>query len=158
MKTASVIAAALLGWLPSLAYGQAPSPWPDSFVTRLSALALMERLNAEILGSRSATLTLETWCRDHALAAEPRIAARLVKGADKALTAEQRQRLQITDEQVTYRKVELQCGGNTLSEAENWYLPSRLTADMNRLLETTDTPFGRSMREPSPVATVMVAP
>jgi hypothetical protein len=30
-----------------------------------------------------------------------------------------------------------------LSEADNWYVPSRLTPEMNRMLETTDTPFGR---------------
>jgi hypothetical protein len=30
-----------------------------------------------------------------------------------------------------------------LSEADNWYVPSRLTPEMNRLLDTTDAPFGR---------------
>jgi hypothetical protein len=35
------------------------------------------------------------------------------------------------------------CGDVVLSEADNWYVPARLTADMNRLLETTDIPFGR---------------
>jgi hypothetical protein len=33
--------------------------WPDSFATRVEALALIQTLNAEILASRSATLTLE---------------------------------------------------------------------------------------------------
>ena len=33
-----------------------------------------------------------------------------------------------------------------LSEAENWYVPSRLTAQMNRLLVTTDTPFGKAVQ------------
>ena len=32
-----------------------------------------------------------------------------------------------------------------LSEADNWYVPSRLDAEMNRVLETTDTPFGRAV-------------
>lgn len=150
MKTAVVVAAILLGSLAPLAREQAPPSWPDSFVTRLSALALMQRLNAEILGSRSATLTLESWCRDHALADDPRIAARLIQGADKALTAEQRQRLQVTGEKVTYRKVELRCGAKILSEAENWYVPGRLTAEMNRLLETTDTSFGRAVQPLEP--------
>jgi hypothetical protein len=110
----------------------------------------MQRLNAEILGSRSATLTLESWCREHALAEDPRIAARLIAGVDKALTAEQRQRLQVRGEKVTYRKVELRCGAKMLSEAENWYVPGRLTAEMNRLLETTDTPFGRAVQPLEP--------
>jgi hypothetical protein len=30
-----------------------------------------------------------------------------------------------------------------LSEAENWYVPARLTEAMNRALQTTTTPFGR---------------
>lgn len=33
-----------------------------------------------------------------------------------------------------------------LSEADNWYRPDRLTADMNRQLDTTDTPFGAVVR------------
>src|SRR6185503_4881115 len=122
----------------------------DSFVSRLSALALIERLNAEILGSRSATLTLESWCREHAMAPEPRIAARLIAGAGGPLSADQRQRLQITNEKVAYRKVELRCGIYILSEAENWYVPDRLTAEMNRLLETSDTPFGKAVQPLEP--------
>jgi hypothetical protein len=30
-----------------------------------------------------------------------------------------------------------------LSEADNWYVPSRLTEAMNHELDTTDTPFGK---------------
>lgn len=37
----------------------------------------------------------------------------------------------------------MQCGTHILSEADNWYVPARLTADMNRSLGTSDTPFGR---------------
>ena len=42
-----------------------------------------------------------------------------------------------------YRHVRLICGERTLSDAENWYLPDRLTAEMNTALDTTETPFGR---------------
>ena len=52
--------------------------WTDTPVTRLEALALIESLNAEILSSSSATLTLERWCRDHALADPPQILAHRV--------------------------------------------------------------------------------
>ena len=66
--------------------------------------------------------------------------------AAKAASTEQRRRLQVRDrEAVKYRRVQLQCGERVLSEAENWYVPGRLTAKMNRLLETTDTPFGRAI-------------
>ena len=113
--------------------------------------ALVRTLNAELLASRSATQTLERWCGDHHLAAEPRIAAQRVTGIDKPADAAQRQRLQVTaDEPVRYRHVRLQCGARVLSEADNWYVPRRLTAEMNRLLDTTDTSFGTVVRALEP--------
>jgi len=45
---------------------------------------------------------------------------------------------------VKYRRVQPSCGDHILSEADNWYVPRRLTPEMNRLLETTDVPFGRA--------------
>jgi len=123
----------------------------QSYLPRLEALALIQTLNAQILASRSATLSLEQWCRDHRLADEPKIVAQLDSGADKPVSAEQRKRLQIADDEpVKYRKVRLRCGEHTLSEADNWYVPSRLTPEMNRLLETTDTPFGRAVLDLKP--------
>ncbi len=44
-----------------------------------------------------------------------------------------------------YRRVRLSCGGHGLSEADNWYVPRLLTPEMNRLLDETDTPFGRAV-------------
>jgi chorismate-pyruvate lyase len=74
-----------------------------------------------------------------------------VKGATKAPTEEQRQRLQVTpQDEVKYRRVRLRCGSRVLSKADNWYVPSRLTPEMNRLLETTDTPFGRAVQPLEP--------
>ena len=118
--------------------------WPDALLTRTQALALLQGLNADILASRSATASLEEWCRDHRMATEPRIVAEVLTGEAREPTAEQRQRLQADSaEVVRYRRVRLRCGGHVLSEAENWYLPGRLTAEMNHALETSDTPFGR---------------
>ena len=125
--------------------------WPDTYVARLQALALMQTLNVDLLASRSATLTLERWCGEHRLAENPVIVALLIQGESKAATAEQRQRLQVTpDEEVRYRHVRLRCGSVVLSEADNWYVPSRLTAEMNRVLETTDTPFGKAVQPLEP--------
>ena len=132
-------------------YARESSPWPDTFVARLQALALIQTLNAEILSSRSATLTLENWCRDHRLAAEPKILAHVVAGINKPPTAEQRQRLEVNaQDEVKYRRVQLRCGTRILSEADNWYVPGRLTPEMNRLLETTDTPFGKVVKPLEP--------
>src|SRR5262249_59427719 len=87
--------------------------WPDTFVSRLEALALVQTLNADLLGSRSATATLETWCRDHRLAAEPRVVATLVPSVAVAPTGEQRQHLEVgSSDAVKYRHVRLRCGQN----------------------------------------------
>lgn len=132
-------------------HAQDSPAWPDTYVTRLQALALVQTLNAEVLASRSATLILEEWCRDHELAKEPAIVAEVVRGVDKAPTAEQRQRLQVhSADEVKYRRVHLRCGNRVLAEADNWYVPDRLSAEMNRLLETTGTPFGKVVQPLGP--------
>jgi hypothetical protein len=121
-------------------------PWPDTPASRIEALALIETLNAELLASRSATLTIEQWCADHKLAATPKIVARLDRTVDKPASDEQRKRLRVGDaEPIKFRHVQLSCGTQVLSIADNWYVPSRLTDDMNKILETTDTPFGKAV-------------
>ena len=122
------------------------SAWPDSFVGRLEALALIESLNADLLAHDSATLTIERWCADHRLADPARILAERVKDADKPASAEVREALDVKPEETLfYRRVWLKCGDRVLSEADNWYVPSRLTPEMNHVLETTDTPFGKAV-------------
>jgi hypothetical protein len=49
-------------------------------------------------------------------------------------------------EAIGYRRVRLMCGTHVLSEADNWYRPGVLTPDMNRTLDTSDTPFGTVVR------------
>lgn len=124
--------------------GEGSATSPDSFVARLEALALLQTLNAELLSHDSATATLEQWCAAHHLADPARISAERLPTADQPPTVQQRQELRVTPTQaVSYRHVKLRCGDVVLSEAENWYVPSRLTAAMNRQLNTTDAPFGK---------------
>ena len=138
---ASVILLILAG-----AAGTAP-PWQDSFTARLEALALLESLNADLLSHDSATLTLDRWCATHELASPARIIAERVHDIDKQPTAEQR-RLPDVDaaEPIRYRRVKLTCGPHVLSEADNWYVPARLTPAMNQVLDSTDTAFGRAVQ------------
>jgi chorismate-pyruvate lyase len=120
----------------------------DSHTTRLEAFALLQSFNAELLGDDSATLTLDRWCETHRLADPPEIVADRLPGVDKAPTAEQRQILRVSDsEPVAYRRVQLRCGQHVLSEAENWYVPSRLTPEMNQTLRTTNISFGRAVQK-----------
>lgn len=121
--------------------------WRDTFQSRLEVYALLQTLNGELLASSSATRTLEAWCGDHHLADDPKIVATNVTGTRKEPSAEQLQRLGVNKtSEVRYRRVQLRCGAHVLSEADNWYVPARLTPEMNALLETTDTPFGRAVQ------------
>jgi hypothetical protein len=127
----------------SSAAAQRPA-WPDTFVARVEALALLETLNAELLSRDSATLTLERWCESHRLADPPRIVAIRIPDVERPASPQQREELGVTStETVRYRHVKLLCGAVVLSEADNWYVPGRLTPEMNRLLDTTDSPFGK---------------
>ena len=132
--------------MTAIASAAEPAPWPDNFVGRLEALALLESLNADLLAHDSATLTIERWCAEHRLANPARIVAERVSDAAKPASAEVREALDVKpDEPLGYRRVQLKCGDHVLSEADNWYVPGRLTPAMNHVLETTDTPFGKAV-------------
>lgn len=81
------------------------------------------------------------------MAAIPVIRAIRNKSINKPATADIREALAVDDkEKIGYRRVELTCGKHILSEADNWYVPSRLTPEMNLLLDTTETPFGTAVK------------
>jgi hypothetical protein len=132
-----------------LAAAPAPDPvWPNTPLARVEALALLQSLNAALLSSDSATLTLDGWCARHHLAPDgTKIIAERVRGADKPVTAELRADLQVSAaEPVRYRHVRLRCGAHVLSEADNWYVPARLTPEMNAALDSSDIAFGRAVQ------------
>jgi hypothetical protein len=113
--------------------------WSADFLGRVEALAVLQTLNADLLGHDSATLTLDRWCDAHHLASPAKVVAVRDRDAAKPPTAEQRKVLGVGESELT-------CGGHVLSEADNWYVPSRLTPEMNQQLETTDIPFGRAVQ------------
>ncbi|HET7062801.1 MAG TPA: hypothetical protein VFI49_00905 [Rudaea sp.] len=121
-----------------------PASRADHHVERVELLALLQTLNADLLSHDSATLTLERWCADHRLAEPPRIVARRVRDVSKPIPDDLRALLKVdSGEPVGYRHVQLMCGMHVFSEADNWYVPGRLTADMNQRLDATDEPFGK---------------
>lgn len=142
-----VILAALVFIPLKLAAQPAPSAsWPDDATSRLEALALIETLNADLLSHDSATLTLDRWCGSHGLAASPVITAQRVRSAETPADDQVRHLLAVdTSEPIRHRHVRLLCGTHVLSEADNYYLPARLTPEMNQLLDTSDTAFGRAV-------------
>ncbi|MEO7325252.1 MAG: hypothetical protein ABIW82_10535 [Dokdonella sp.] len=122
------------------------TPQPDR-LARTQVLALVQTLNADLLSHDSATLTLERWCGTHGLAQPARIVARRVHIDAKPIPEDLRARLAIdAAEPLGYRHVQLVCGEHVLSEADNWYVPSRLTAEMNQRLDGSDEPFGKVVR------------
>lgn len=124
--------------------GSAAPGWSDTPAGRQAAAAALQALNADLLGHPSATLTLERWCGAHRLASPARVVARRARGPEKPLPPAFRGLLALgADEPVRYRRVQLACGDRVLSEADNWYLPGRLTAAMNCQLDDTDAPFGK---------------
>jgi chorismate-pyruvate lyase len=125
---------------------------PVEAVDRADAAGLAAALQDRILAAPSATAVLEAWCAERGLSPEPRLVARRVAAPDKPPSAEQRRRLDVGEaEPVRYRRVRLACGDHVLSEADNWYVPARLTPEMNRALDETDAPFGRVVRPLAPV-------
>ena len=112
----------------------------DTPVMTLSAPALEHNLAA-----------MAAWCAERGLASDPRIVAVRVPGLDKPAGAARRARLAVgPDEPVRYRRVRLACGDHVLSEADNWYVPARLTSEMNAALDGTQAPFGRVVRPLQP--------
>jgi chorismate-pyruvate lyase len=159
MKRASLFLTLCIAFAVPRARAQQPA-WRDRFESRVEIVALLQTLNADILAASSATRTLEQWCGDHHMADDPKIVAVRVTGVDKAPSTEQLQRLAVHDpSEVRYRRVELRCGSHVLSEADNWYVPARLTSEMNALLETSDTPFGKAVQSLHPYRrTIEVTP
>ena len=122
------------------------------------AFALLQDLNARLLASHSATSTLEQWSLERPSAGKAAIRARRVAGIDKPASSAQRERLEVARrERVIYRRVELACGERVLSEAENWYVPGRLTAEIREILARSDTPFGRAVLDLNPVRKTFAA-
>src|SRR5882757_6392004 len=147
-RVATVVIASLLGAMATTADAQqSAKAWPDTRAVRIEALAILETLNAQLLSNDSATLTLDRWCEAHKMAVPAKIVAERVHGADKAATEEIRKLLNVSStEAVRFRHVRLHCGDHVLSEADNWYVPARLTPEMNQVLDTTDTAFGRAVQ------------
>jgi hypothetical protein len=109
----------------------------------LGVVAQVQELNAELLGTDSASATLAAWCAERRLASPPVIFARKL-AVTKPADAQVRALLQAgPDEPVAYRRVELVCGSRVLSVADNWYRPRQLTPEMNQALAGANAPFGQ---------------
>lgn len=106
----------------------------------------LARFEAALAAQDSATAALEAWCATRGIAVPAQVVATPVAGPRLPPTPRNRGVLEVSpQEPVEYRHVRLSCGGVVLSQAHNWYVPARLTPEINRQLETTDTPFGKAV-------------
>lgn len=132
----------------SLAPGGATAEGSQAnYIQRLRLQAQLQTLNADLLSHDSATAVLQDLCSRRDPDA-PKILAHQVEVPDDlaAATAARRQLGAAANEPVRRRRVELKCGEVVLSRADNWYLPGRLTDQMNTDLMSTGRPFGVVVR------------
>ncbi|GAB0117499.1 hypothetical protein [Acidisoma sp. 7E03] len=131
---------ALALWLTAL---PAMAGAEEQAARRQAAASRLALLQQELRDHPSATRVLADWCARYHLAAEPRIVAERVAGPPKPAPESVRRNLLLAPgEALGYRRVQLLCGSEVLSDADNWYVPDRLTPAMNALLDHSDTPFG----------------
>lgn len=123
------------------------TPWPDTPATRRAAQDFIDDLNRALLAQPSATLTLERWCGAHGIGDPALVRAERERAGEGAPPKEVRDLLGADAQTpVRHRRVRLTCGAIVLSEADNYYRPDRLTAEMNAVLDATDMPFGKVVR------------
>jgi hypothetical protein len=102
----------------------------------------IRQLESGLTAAPSATQFLTDRCAALKLAS-PAVIKAVREDVEVKASAEVRAALKVgADTILRYRRVDLTCGTHILSEADNWYVPSRLTPEMNRTLDTTETSFG----------------
>lgn len=101
-------------------------------------------LERTLSSQQSATAALEQWCSAKHIAEPAKVVADADRSARMPASADVRAALAVAaGPALGYRHVALRCGGRVLSVAHNWYVPERLTPEMNHTLETSDVPFGK---------------
>lgn len=117
-----------------------PIVMASTAATGATALADFE---AHLAAHDSATEALQQWCRARRIGAGP-IRARVIGAQSNDPPAKMRRMLGLDgNDALGMRHVRLSCDDTVLSVAWNWYVPSRLTPEMNAALANSDVPFGK---------------
>lgn len=127
--------------------GERPELSALNLAGRRRMMAQIQTLNAHLLSHDSATAVLQALC-DRRDPRAPRIRARKASVLDTVRDFETiRRELGVpADAALIHRRVDLMCGDVVLCRADNWYLPKRLTEQMNAELLAGETPFGVVVR------------
>ena len=131
--------------VPSLiSHERGPCPRPDLAVA-------VDTLSRRLRSTRTATQALLAWCEEHGLEDGPILVDRDLAHPPAALDTRGRAELAPAGtEPVRHRRVELRRGALALARADNWYMPARLPVEQQRLLASTDLPFGTVVAPLSP--------
>lgn len=103
----------------------------------------LDRFDTMLRASDSATATLALWIGIPTGQGHRGLHARLRPGPDVVPPADVLDRLEVPGPQdIAYRRVWLIYRGRILSDAENWFVPARLTGAMRMMLAEDEIPFG----------------
>jgi len=106
----------------------------------------LAEFEANLAAHDSATEALQGWCTAHGIG-DGEIRAKLLGAQENGLPGEMRRALKMGEgDTLAKRNVRLTCGDKVLSVAWNWYVPERLTTEMNAQLKDSDVPFGKVAR------------
>jgi hypothetical protein len=120
--------------------------------------ALVWALNTRLIAGATATDTLLAWCEEHGLSEGPITVAMHQQFAPAVVPDDVLSALEFDPgDTIHYRRVRLMRGALPLAAAENWFVPQRLTADMNQALTETNVPFGRVIAPLQPLRRTLAA-
>lgn len=100
----------------------------------------------------TATLALNHWCAGK-LPGALSLHAQVLQDVAIPPQAHDGQLVTAPEETLRHRRVCLNWGNTTVSEADNWYLPDRLPRAMREQLERSTVPFGQVVMDLRPVRT-----
>lgn len=131
---------------------ESPLPAPDPFAEAAPLAAFRDRLRQ----AASATGLLQAWCEARGIGEGP-VRALRHPGPAEPLPAEAAHWLLApgAPQDVLHRRVTLLRGTVGLSDCDIWWLPSRLTPEMQATLDSTDRPFGAVVEALRPVRRVL---
>jgi chorismate-pyruvate lyase len=112
---------------------------------------LRRRLSDRLLASPSATAVLQSWCEAQGIGQGKIAVVHLPLARQPAVHDYVLDALMPTRrETITVRRVHLVRGRFCLCEADNWFVPERLTKIMVQTLAATNIPFGRVIERVKP--------
>lgn len=99
-----------------------------------------------IMVADSMTTSLREWCNEFDIGEGPLWSDHSEGSGKVGPSPEAIEALQPgPGETIRHRGISLMRGDVGLLDADNWYVPERLPAETNRLLDETDTPFGAAV-------------